>query len=526
MSAPARAQDAFLLLLSGLFVLVATELVLAQGHTLAANGRWVVTKMDLERAVPGATAAFLTRPALARHRLNLGVWHAFQEVVQVEPWDPDRVGYSVSLSDEEYVAMTLRAGVRAQPEAPLVGLRVSRHPDFPSMCLRGDASGRFAERAPLPPRELAAGWHRLDVERTRDGLAVSIDGAPWGRCSMALPGPVHMGFRTGRGKRAAVDDIVLSRHGEVLSQEGFRPAGWRRVAVGVGAGTGLSIALLALASTWLGGASGRETRLRLLTAVGTVLAIATLVCAVDHFVLSRRHPERVDFRHFESRIATEQDVLDRIDARSREPLAPDARRILFLGSSQTWGAGARLDADRWTARVAAALRRSGPDHGSELDLDVIEAGVPGSHSGRLVELFLERWIGLDPEVVVVLLANNDHDPAVLTANLSRLVEASRRAGIRVLFLLEPNTIEGAKSLAKLRRRHDAMRALGEELAVPVIDLQAWLSARHDQGFLWWDRVHLTSFGQELFAEGVLQHRDLLLGGRFSAARRQAPEPGR
>lgn len=49
-----------------------------------------------------------------------------------------------------------------------------------------------------------------------------------------------------------------------------------------------------------------------------------------------------------------------------------------------------------------------------------------------------------------------------------------------------------------------MAAIGSQYGVPVIDMQGPLARRADDGFLWWDQVHMTSFGQRLFAEHLVE----------------------
>jgi phospholipase/lecithinase/hemolysin len=40
--------------------------------------------------------------------------------------------------------------------------------------------------------------------------------------------------------------------------------------------------------------------------------------------------------------------------------------------------------------------------------------------------------------------------------------------------------------------------------VPVIKMQPFIEEHFDDGFLFWDVVHLTDFGQKLFAEELLR----------------------
>jgi hypothetical protein len=55
-----------------------------------------------------------------------------------------------------------------------------------------------------------------------------------------------------------------------------------------------------------------------------------------------------------------------------------------------------------------------------------------------------------------------------------------------------------------------MREIGKEFDVPVIEMHDYLSRHYDDGFLWWDFVHMTSFGQKLFAKYLLQELQPLL----------------
>ena len=49
-----------------------------------------------------------------------------------------------------------------------------------------------------------------------------------------------------------------------------------------------------------------------------------------------------------------------------------------------------------------------------------------------------------------------------------------------------------------------MRNISTQYHVPLLDLNGYLTSDgvYDSGFLWWDLVHLTSYGQELAAEFI------------------------
>jgi len=108
----------------------------------------------------------------------------------------------------------------------------------------------------------------------------------------------------------------------------------------------------------------------------------------------------------------------------------------------------------------------------------------------------------------VNLGNNDRDPEVLERELERIGRRARESGSRVAFVPEPNCIESRseRSLRRLRANHAAMREVAERLGIPVVEVHEGLVAERDGGFLWWDRVHLTSYGQERLARRLLEAR--------------------
>jgi len=88
----------------------------------------------------------------------------------------------------------------------------------------------------------------------------------------------------------------------------------------------------------------------------------------------------------------------------------------------------------------------------------------------------------------------------LTENLRTLAYLAQAGSGRVVFLLEPNAAES--KYPGLREKHSAIQRLGQELRVPVWNLDGYMSSDlvYDSGMMWWDNVHLTSYGQGVVAE--------------------------
>jgi lysophospholipase L1-like esterase len=150
-------------------------------------------------------------------------------------------------------------------------------------------------------------------------------------------------------------------------------------------------------------------------------------------------------------------------------------------------------------------------------VEVINTGIVALGSSELVPLYAEEWIEFGPQLVVVNMSNNDNQPEVFAQNLYRLIDLNRARGIRTLFVLEANSPEEVDD--HLPVSHAVMRRVAQERSVPVLDMHAHLAARRDDGFLWWDQVHLTSYGQQLVGDRL---RDAIVPMLRSEPETRAP----
>jgi lysophospholipase L1-like esterase len=475
-------------------------LALQRGNTLHANGRWQSTKVGLDHGILGAVSFLATRTALHRDRLDLGVWHGFHELLLREPLTPERVELRFRLRSGGWLAV-----IAAHDGARFEAVRVSRDPDFPPACLAGTAEGAFTAKQPLAFPEPGRGWHHLALVREADALRVELDGAALARCPASLAGPVRVGLRGSAARHVEVDDVrIESASPPRILTEDF--ANRRRA----GLLFALALAVVAAPSAVVAAGVARRGSAALAPALAAtnlaLLACAGLALLADTAYFGRLHPEQIDFTGYENRIEYEGQIVPRLAA--AYPLAPPpagVRRILVLGTSQTWGSGAARPEDAWVRRLEAGLQRTAAP-GERFEL--IDAGLPGEVAKKLREQFEKRWLAWRPELVLVNLGNNDRDAKVLARELERIVLLAREAGIRVALLPEPNCIESRSesSLRGLLERHAAMRALAAHLDVPVVEAHGPLVAERDGGFLWWDRVHLTSYGQERLARLLLADR--------------------
>ncbi|MDX1386381.1 MAG: SGNH/GDSL hydrolase family protein, partial [bacterium] len=140
--------------------------------------------------------------------------------------------------------------------------------------------------------------------------------------------------------------------------------------------------------------------------------------------------------------------------------------------------------------------------GRGLAHQVINTAISGGRARGLVDQYEKEWVRWQPDMVVVNLAHNDTDPHSYRGALADLARINGEKGIPTLFVLEPNAPEQVRE--NLLPNHGILREVARDHGFPVLDLHSCLGNDPDSGILWWDFVHLTSYGQELAARCLLR----------------------
>ncbi len=512
MSSPVKdagsAQRSLIFWILSLFFLVAaisaaTELWLATQNNLGNNGRWTVTKRHLARLVMGSEQYFRGSQALARNRLNLGGWHGFQEVLFGESLRLAEVGFSFKLSEGAYLVFLFKdVGTEWN------GFRLSAHPRFKNAWFQIPESGFFKLKRPLlVPSPEVERWHTVQLDFRGPVPRLRVNGGD----SIQLPaveGKVtRFGFRAGH-YNAAVDDLrIMTPSGDQVVETFDNRKGWWP-AFGVMTGGGFATQLILL--LYLGiGRFKFDSRYFLLFNMLFTFILATGLLYYTYleahrypapwpeWVITIKEGLGLSWVREENWIAQETErISQEIEKRHDLRPAPETYRTLFIGTSQTWGAGASRAGEGFVAVLSGLLERRYPERRFEL----INAAVSGQKSRELFRLYESRWIRYKPALTLINLSNNDGDPETFESSLRRFLKLNREQQIETIFLLEPNTLERQDETTASQR---TMQRVAKEEKIPLVNLQQYLNDRADDGFLWWDLVHPTSAGHYLIAECLL-----------------------
>lgn len=473
-----------------------TETLIASRNTLKNNGHWISGKTLLESPMMGSGVFMTGTQALAKGRLNLGAWYGYQEVWYGGDIHPGRVQFDFQLEPGGWLALLLQSS----PDTVL-GVRFSNNPLYASIWFVMNRQGKFIQKHPLAPRELGAARHRFELnfngatpEAAIDGLTVPLNGFS--------PGPVSkFGFK-GSLKNAAVDNIkVWDEKGSLaVDEDFFDRSRWPVWFVAVFAGLCLlELAGIAVAARrWL----PRKTIRRVVLYNNWLACLPMLgVCLLYVNVVAVRYPAKNQFGAEEQRWVQQEaekvckELDQKWDALGIEPAR--VVKILFLGTSQTHGTGASFVQEDFVNQVEQMLnaRSGGATH-----VACFNGGIRGGRVSQILGLYESKWVKRGPDIVAVNLGFNDtswEQAATFARILQQILDLNAEQRIQTLLVLEPASIEKVPHELALHRE---MRETAGRNNAPCLELHKLMLGRYDEGFLWWDSIHPTSFGHTLIAE--------------------------
>ncbi|HRT65546.1 MAG TPA: SGNH/GDSL hydrolase family protein [Candidatus Hydrogenedentes bacterium] len=482
-----------LLIAQSAVAVAAMSVVLLHTNTLENNGRWRNSKSSLVAAMAVDTYQ-KTAQALARGHLNLGAWHGFQEMMYFKPVAIAELEFRLFLETDAYASLVCH-----QNEEESFGIRLSANPRFPSITFHATREGQFLEKKPVPIPPLSTGkWHRVNVRASGNGVPLlAMDGQPVQLEQMPWKPFTALGFR-GCQTTALVDDVVAHQtDGTVIHDSFANRRHWLACLIaGFVAATLFNLLMLPMMKRAQFPPRHQVIGLVFLD----VLIVVVLACVFTIVYFSQQNYPREG--HFSEEVVNRVRnacvciLKERVREYAPDP-GPGVVRIVFLGTSQTRGAGAGKPEHRFVDRIQRQLDDEAP---AGTRYECINAGIGGGDSELLIELYRDLLVPLRPMVLVVNLANNDKDAGVLAGNLREMIALSRQHGIKTVICLEPNTIERWPGDMP---NHPAMREVARECNVPCLDLHDYLRQHYDDGFLWWDFVHPTSFGHKLIADAIM-----------------------
>ena len=531
------------LFLCACLTLLLHEIVLYSTNTLSLHPEWIISSKSLLDRAPFGDEGESSRMLLRHNQLRLNEWHGFNEYLLNKILQPGAIRFRFSIAKNSYFYVIFNKTADG-----FSGIRISRSSNFPPIHFTADREGKFLLKQPLGDLHFGNGWQQFELTFLQGSLRItSQQGQSFSFAESNRPMQV-IGFRAGANP-AAIDDVqVVDASGRLITHENFRnhQIDWP-----------LLIACISLSFLVAGILYTKRSNTNVLkkAIVGTVTLLLILLMyfifdyyywsAKYHFISDQEWKRTSDlpvepfeqarlyiFKHLSSQISydtgsfravsqflladpdrTRQPfiaVIGRPSAMNRYDRVNDNREavqeymsrqfpqnyktILFIGSSQMFGMGATYPKDRIAFHVWENLTGSGVGN-----ILVVNGAQPGTNSHELLRRCKSHLYLYKPSVVLINLSTNDAT-GQFREGLEELLDWTKAIGSKAIFIQEANTIELQRS--SLLKKHSIMSEIATQAKAPLFGLNEFMSRgdTYDSGILWWDPVHMTSYGQRIAAE--------------------------
>lgn len=484
-------------------------------NRLINNPRWTSKKTVLEKGVQSALGYVLFPNTLTGNRLNLSSWRGYNEVHSDKYSDIVEIRFEFSLTSGAYLDFLYSISKDSLSR----GIRLSRSEKTTNIHYVADKYGEFLEVEELPKERLSDRKSFNAVMKKEAGLRTFyIDG----KKIYSSPSEVdyeyeRIGFRGGFHPVFVEYVKVIGPEGEILLEEDFFN---RKVFMKAFILVFLSfilINLVILSGTLLKEVSFKKGAVRhiifnyssalscmvfFLFASGILADYPVSDGLIDHeSFVEEKFP---DYWAGEC-ISVNKNLLSKLEDTGKY-------RVLLMGGSQTWGEGALYrDAD-----MASYLEKELNSRVLSREFLVLNAAVRGYELSRIFDLYTYGfYLGstdyireYSPELLLLNVSNNDLNTEEFRSNLELLIDTARHDNVSILL-----SVEALSSSVRPQRYLVNNRAVvaekSEKYGLPLADLNSFLYGKYESGFLWWDKVHLTSYGQYLaaafLAENIIEH---------------------
>lgn len=468
----------FLQLTNCLLAFLCFTLLNSCHNTLRKNGQWVSSKENL-RLTPMDASQFMedTLP-LAQSTLNLGAWHGHQEIFLKEKIHPKKITITFLLNPEASLTLLFNSVERH-------AVRFSLHPRFPSAYLQLDPLGGFKEKNPFKATLYEKKWNKAELFFNQNGFDLYLNDQKIYSSTQGLAYPFLFGLR-GNGEASKVDSVLIENIKGEIWQENFKGhfLSFKTLIAG--------ILLLALIDFILLQKIRKKSLSYDLLALKLALSVLLFLFLLTwHFSFSSSYlasdeeiTEEDDFQQHYADYFKEKraEIMKTIESLSTQK----GERLLFLGSSQTWGEGASEESLTWPRQFCARRK----------EFLCLNAALRAARSQEVLEFYQIDFIRFKPQTVIISLGNNDYYWSdSFKINIEKIIHFNQDKKIKTILIMEPNSPEeDTYSL-----NHRTLIELGKLYQVPVFNAPYVLWENEDQGFLWWDFIHLSDIGQKILA---------------------------
>lgn len=476
-------------ILAGMIFVLQMHIIEVKHHTLYYNGNWGNKKTESAKYLIGAHATLQHPRTIKDGKLDLTSWFCNNWFSCNRLLDFDTIAFT-------YINPRKFSFIINDDSLHSVGLTLHSHGDTSGFFFVATKAGKFEHCERLNLRSITffnTAQNKVIVTRHDSTLSIMVNGKTALTTIYHLPAKLKIGFR-GYTHPVLIDNVVtINKQGIRIFAESFgytHPISrfaWLLWPVF----TLLLIWSLPPFSFWI----------RAFTFIHFLFALCCTFWAIQTALWAQNYPSDkfgIEYQPVNLHLQSEDEIISSTCGRLTACTNNARRTILFIGSSQTWGAGVSDTNLTIPAQINTSLHDSA--------LAVINGGIPGLEATRLYSIYTKHYLPLKPYIVVINLSHNDTSTALFGQSIAKFITTNKQRNIKTLLVTEPCMFEETTTSSN----HSIMKRIADYTGTPINDMHPYIHSCEDSGFIWWDNAHLTEYGYTLFAQHLAPSINKLL----------------
>jgi lysophospholipase L1-like esterase len=521
-----------------------TEWLLYSQNSLVQNNQWVVAKRMSTLGLMGADEFLLDRSVLAKNRINLGKYYGFQEIYTKKKMIPKKIFFNFKIDNGSYLDFFIRLNQGAE-----IGFRLNNRSNRKSFTFVNPGEEKFAKKHFFESNLKFNSWNTAELIVNNSEITLQLNNNKPLDLNFDTPLSGNIGFRAGQ-RGAFIDDIFINGDKNFSYSETFRRTEhWPRIFLIHLLFTFILVELFQLLIKKYYKFKKADKKKDQRNFIVYQLCISLLIIFLFDYnfwskksfsptskILFANTPvpthifEKKRFfifqewarifslnqnprkliaesgypirRIFEGPILCSSNPVQCIDySQERKiPITPDrssCKKIIFMGTSQTIGAGASKLSDTFFARIHKSLIKNQ----KVSCLVSLNLAKSGSNLKEIINQYRNHFSDFDPDLMIINIAHNDRKQAI-EKNLPILLELNQKLGTKSIILEEANSVVSDGKDDRLVNKHNLMKRIAAKYNVSTIPLHTKLQEIEAQelGVMWWDICHMTDYGQKVTAD--------------------------
>ncbi len=479
-----------------------SKLYLLTNNTLVVNNNWDSEKINLQMGVMGASNFVNKTQPLNRDRLDLSSWSGFQEISTKKILEYNQIEFDALVDDNAYIINHFAMNDNQRFSIKISGTSSD------SYCLVIDRDGKFIDKQLIDGLNIKSNeWFHTKINLRENEAFITINDQE-NVCLIPNSKYSKVGFKGGLNQ-SLVDNIVIKNNSETVFNEDF--SNNKNFIL-------ILIVIFIFLSLVHSKISNKSRYILFVTIdISLLLSILTFYIYLLCFFIGN-YPNINSY--LSSLKSKETEWIDKeIEIISTQIMTAtrdnNIEKIMIIGSSQTWGAGASSIEKTFPAILENELNikidelskdatSSGQTFGLSInqDISVVNAGISGTVSFELLDEYQKNWIKLKPKILIINLSSNDFNYGVSQSdfkkNIEEFISLNKLNNIKTILVIEASSSE----YRIYNPLHNSLKEISADNNIPIIEMNEYLKDKNDSGLLWWDFIHPTNYGHQLIAKHI------------------------